>query len=133
MLPHPDGAGEVLQAQHHADEAIASSRIVRRAQLEHHLLLGAELQLLDVAAAAQIPDVQGVAVLASEQQLRIDAAAHHVRRPPLAGDHDVVAEMPPEIVGEILRAPVQLPAPARLEGLVVEDEDAAGAVAILSA
>src|SRR2546423_10803130 len=81
----------------------------------------------------QIPDVQGVAVLPSEQQLRIDAAAHHARRSPLAGDHDVVAEMPPEIVGEILRAPIQLPAPARLESLMVEDEDATGAVAILSA
>ena len=34
----------------------------------------------------------------------IDAVLHHVRRPPLARDHRVVAEVPPEVVGEVLRA-----------------------------
>jgi hypothetical protein len=40
----------VLEAEHHAHEIVAPSRIVCRPQLQHHLLLGAELQLLQVRA-----------------------------------------------------------------------------------
>src|SRR3989442_12568540 len=67
-------------------------------------------------------------VTALQQDVRVDAILDHLRRPPLAGDHRVVAEMPPEVVGEVLRAAVQLPAAADLEGVVVDDEDAARAV-----
>src|SRR5260370_11379208 len=41
----------------------------------------------------------------------------------------VVAEVPPEVVGEILRPAVELPAAADLEGVVVDDEDAARPIA----
>ena len=47
--------------------------------------------------------MQAVAVLAAEQQLGLDAVLDHVRRAPLAGDQRVVAEVPPEVVGEVLR------------------------------
>ena len=38
--------------------------------------------------------------------------------------------MPPEVVGELLRAAVYFPASQGLEGVVVHDEDATGAVAV---
>ena len=99
------------------------------AQLEDHLVLGAEVDRLLVAAAAQVPDVQVVAVLVGEQQLGLDAALDHVRRAPLAGEQRVVADVPPDVVGQVLRAAVDLPAPARAEVVVVEQEHAARAVA----
>ena len=38
--------------------------------------------------------------------------------------------MPPAVIGELLRAPVDLPAPERLEVLVIRNEDAAGCLAL---
>ncbi len=80
-------------------------------------------------ALVQIPDVHGMAVLAAQQQLRHQAALDHVGRAPFAGDHHVMAEMPPEIISQLLRSAVDLPAAQHLEGLVVHQEDAARPVA----
>ena len=74
--------------------------------------------------------MQRVAVLAGQEQLRIHAALHHVRRAPLAGDHRVVTEVPPEVVRQLLRSAILLPPPFDLECFGVEHEDAAGAVAV---
>ena len=68
-VPEPDRRGQVLDADHHADEPVLLGRVVRRAQLEHHLVLVAEVDALHVPAPAQVPEVQPVAVLAAEQQL----------------------------------------------------------------
>ena len=103
---------------------------MRRPQLEHHLLLRAQIQLLHVAPAAQIPDVQLVAVLAAQQQLRVDAVLHHVGRAPRAGDHGVESEVPPEVVRQLLRTAIQLPPAANVERLGIHQEDAARAVAV---
>ena len=87
-----------------------------------------------MSALAQVPDVERVAVLAAQQQLRVDAVLHHVRRAPLAGDHRVVAEVPPEVVGQLLLRPRSCShAAPHLERLVIEHEDAAGAVAVCGA
>src|SRR5262249_27565516 len=56
-----------------------------------------------------------------------------VGRAPFAGDHRVVAEMPPSIVAELLRPAVDLPASERLETLVIQHEDAARRLAVLGA
>src|SRR5437899_749024 len=101
---------------------------MRRPQLEYHLLLRAEIDHLAVATLGQVPDVQLMTVTALQQDVRVDAVLDHLRRAPLAGDHRVVAEVPPEVVGEILRAAVELPATPNLEGVVVDDEDATWAV-----
>src|SRR2546422_8330511 len=101
---------------------------MRRPQLEYHLLLRAEIDHLAVATLGQVPDVQLRTVTALQQDVRVDAVLDHLRRAPLAGDHRVVAEVPPEVVGEILRAAVELPATPNLEGVVVDDEDATWAV-----
>ncbi len=70
------------------------------------------------------------AVLARQQQLGVHPILDHVGRTPLAGDHGVVTQVPEEIVGQILRPAVLLPPALHLEGLMVEGEDAAGAVPI---
>src|SRR5258708_35836332 len=70
-----------------------------------------------------------MAVAAFQQNLGVDAVLDHLRRAPLARDHRVVAKVPPEVIREILRPAVELPAAADIEGVVVDDEDAARPVA----
>ena len=130
LVPGPDGGGEVLQADDAVDEAMGLGRVVRRPQLENELVVRAEVDLLQVLALGQVPEVQAAAVLGAEQDFRHQAVLHRVRRAPFAGHHGVVAEVPPAVVAERLRAAVHLPASERLEALVVHDEDAAGRVAL---
>src|SRR5215210_3738088 len=74
-----------------------------------------------------------MAVFARHESLGVEAAFDHIGRSPLAGDHGVVAEVPPEVVGQVLRSPVDLPGSQGVEALVVHDEDAPRAAAIGSA
>ncbi len=103
-IPHPDGGRKVFQGDDHADESEGLLGIVRGPKFEHHLLLRAQVNFLQMAALVQIPDVQFVAVLSGQQQLRVDTVLHHVRRAPFGGDHGVVPEVPPEVIGQTLRA-----------------------------
>jgi hypothetical protein len=89
-----------------------------------------QIELLRVLPGLHIPDVQRVAVLAGQQQLGIDAVLHHVGCAPLAGEHGIVAQVPEEIVGQVLWSAILLPASLWLKGLMVEHEDAARAVAV---
>ena len=98
-VPEPDRGGQVLDADHHADEAVLLGRVVRRAQLEHHLVLVAEVDGLQVPALAQVQEVQRVAVLAAEQQLADQPVLDHRGGAPLAGDQHVAGQVPPEVVG----------------------------------
>src|SRR5204863_4854251 len=52
---------------------------------------------------------------------------------PLRRDGDVVVEMPPHVVGEMLLAPVGLPCAGDLEGVMVDERHASGAVAAVGA
>ena len=70
--------------------------------------------------------MQRAPVLPAQQQFGHQPVFEHVRRAPLAGDHRVGAQVPPEIVGEVLRAAVQFPTAAHLERFRIHDEDAAG-------
>ena len=54
-IPQPDRRREVLERDDDADEAVGLRRIVRRPQLEHHLLLGAQVERLQVAALVAGP------------------------------------------------------------------------------
>ena len=71
--------------------------------------------------------MQPVAVLAAEQQFGDDAVLDHRRGAPLAGDQRVLGEVPPGVVGQVLRAAVGLPGPHHVERVVVEQRDAARA------
>ena len=132
-IPGPDRGREVLQADHAIDEAVGLGRVVRGAQLEHELVLLAEVDLLQVLALGQVPEMQLAAVFAAEQDFRDEAVLERVGRAPFAGDHGVVAEMPPGVIGELLRPAIDLPAAERLEALVVHHEDAARRLAVLVA
>ena len=66
-----------------------------------------------------------MAIFTIEQQLRDQPVLDHVRRAPLTGDHRVMAEVPPEIIGQILRSTIHLPLAKYIEGRVVQQEDAA--------
>src|SRR6266446_1841364 len=79
---------------------------------------------------AQVPDMNRVTVFVREQQLGDHAVFDHVRRSPFAGHRDVVAEMPPEIIRELLRPAIDFPSPEHLEALVIEQEYAARSVAL---
>ena len=106
---------------------------MRGAQLEDELVLLAQVQHLAVAAPAQVPDVQIVTIAAVEQDVGHKAVLERLRRAPLAGDQSIVAQMPPEVVGEVLRASVELPLTEHVEGFRVHAEDPAGPFALRGA
>src|SRR5215471_11712565 len=91
-------------------------------QFQRHLVFGAEIKRLKVAALAQIPNMEHMTVFAAEQQVRLHSMLNHVRRTPFAGDRDVVAEVPPEIVSEILRAAVHFPSAKHVKTFMIEQE-----------
>src|SRR5580765_2261780 len=80
----------------------------------------------------QIPDVQLVAVAASQQNLRIHSLAHHVGSSPFAGNESVESQVPPEIISQFLRATIQLPLPEDIEALVIHHENSARTVPVRS-
>ena len=82
---------------------------MRGTHLEDHLLLFAQIQRLDMAAAAQVPDVHLMAIFATEEKVRLKSALDHVRRTPFAGEQRVESQMPPEIILKKLGSPVHLP------------------------
>src|ERR1700691_2969651 len=81
-----------------------------------------------MAALAKIPEMQVMSVLASQQQLGIDTVLHHVRRAPFAGDGNVVAKVPSEIVAELLRTALDFPSTEWFEGVVIEGKYTSRAV-----
>src|SRR5271166_5971585 len=100
-------------------------RIMRGAELEHQLMLFAEVDLLQMPALCEIPKMQTPAIFAGEQHFGDETVLERVRRAPFAGDHGVVAEL--------LRSAVDLPPAERLEALLIHDKDSARRLAILVA
>src|SRR5436190_12987539 len=103
---------------------------MRRTHLENHLLLFAQIERLEMASSAQVPNVHLMAVFAAEKQLRLQSTFDHVRRAPLAAQQRVETQMPPEIVMKKLRSAVHFPLAQNLERFTIEHENAARAVAI---
>ena len=103
---------------------------MRGPQLEHQLVLVAEVDGLQVLAGVQVPEVQPAAVLGAEQNLGNEAVLEGIGRAPLARHHGVVPEMPPGVIGEVLRAAIHLPLAQHVEGLVVHQEHAARSLAL---
>jgi hypothetical protein len=101
---------------------------VGRADLEHQLVGVAQVHPLGEATLGHRPEVEVVAEPAAEQVFGVQAGLEHRGRAPLGGDHGVVVEVPPAVVGEVLLAPVQLPGADDLEAVVVEQGHPAGAV-----
>jgi hypothetical protein len=75
---------------------------VRRAHFENHLVLLAEVERLNVAPLAQIPNMHLMTVSALQEFLGNDAVLDLIRRAPFAGQQGVLSDMPPEIVAQVL-------------------------------
>src|ERR1700688_4382902 len=81
-------------------------------------------------AGMQVPEMNLVAVLPGEKNFRNEAVFDHVGRAPFARNEHVVTEMPPRIVGELLRPAIDLPLSANVEAFVVHEKDAARGFAL---
>jgi hypothetical protein len=57
-VPEPDGGGEISDAGHDADETPGLARVVRGAQLEHHLVLVAEIDTLEELPLREVPEIE---------------------------------------------------------------------------
>src|SRR5579871_2930424 len=69
--------------------------------------------------------MEPMAVLTLHQTLETEPVLEHVGRAPLRRHRDVITEMPPEVVTEILRSALNLPLAEHVETLMVEQEESA--------
>src|SRR5215468_8305245 len=77
-----------------------------------------------MTALVQVPDVNLVAVLAGQQQLRVYTVFYHVWRPPFGGDEGVVPQVPPEVIGQLLWATILFPRALQLKCVRIHQENA---------
>src|SRR5436853_6311842 len=97
-MPEPDRRGQILQRNHDTNKAVGLGWVMRGTHLEHHLLLFAQIERLDMASPAQVPYMHLMAVFAAQKKVRLQSAFNHVRRAPLAAQQRVETQMPPKIV-----------------------------------
>jgi hypothetical protein len=128
LAPQPHRPREILDADDDADKVPGLGRVVRRSDLEPHLVLVAQVDALGELALGHAPEVQVVAELAAQQVLGVQAVLNHGRRGPLRGDDRVMVEVPPAVVAEELVAAIQLPRADDVERVVVQQRHAARAV-----
>src|SRR5262245_44931594 len=83
-----------------------------------------------MAASPQIPDVKLMTILACKEQLRIGAVLEHLGCAPFAGDHGVETQMPPEVIGEVLRSSREFPLSPNFKCFGVHDENSARSIAV---
>ena len=76
-VPQPDRRREIFDAEHHPDEPPGLARIVRWPQLEHHLVLVAQVDPLDEPALRQAPEVEVMAEPPAQEILGIQAVLDH--------------------------------------------------------
>jgi hypothetical protein len=91
-------------------------------------MLVAQVDPLGQPPFGEAPEVEVVAEPPSEQILGVEPVLDHRRRRPLGRDGDVVVQVPPDVVAEVLVSAVRFPTTGDLEGFVVDQRDAAGAI-----
>src|SRR5262245_39339036 len=72
--------------------------------------------------------MQSAAVLGAEQNLRDQTVLKRIGRTPFTRHQRVVTQMPPSIIGQVLRTAIHLPLSAHLERLMVHEKNATGAL-----
>src|ERR1700733_1665784 len=107
--PSPNRAFQVRGVDYDTQKTVLAHRVMRRADFERHLVVGAEIDRLHIAPRTQIPEVEMVAVFVREQVLCDDPVLELWRQPPFARHHVVAWQVPPEIVMQLLRSAVDLP------------------------
>jgi hypothetical protein len=106
---------------------------MRRPQLEHHLMLVAQVDPLRQPSFGEAPEVEVVAKPLAEKVLRVEAVLDHRRRRPLRGDPNIGIEVPPDVIAEVLLAALFLPGADHFERVVVDQGDSARSVASVRA
>src|SRR3984893_1541167 len=122
--PGPDRAFEVRCVDYDAKKPVLANRIVRRAHLEGHLVVGAKIDRLDIAPGSKIPEMNSMTVLVREQIFRDDPVLELRRQRPFTCHHVVARQVPPEIIMQVLWSAIDLPAAEDIERLAVHDEHA---------
>src|SRR5262245_2836514 len=93
-------------------------------KLKYQLLLRPQIELLLMPSTAQVPDMNVAPILATEENLWFQPILKDVGSCPCAGDHRVVDEMTPEVIGQVLWSPVHFPLSKHIERFTIEQEDA---------
>jgi hypothetical protein len=96
-------------------------------------MLVPQVDSLEQLAFGEAPEVEVMAELPSKEVFGVEALLDHRWRRPLRRDGDVVVEVPPHVVGEVLLAPVGLPRAGDLEGVVIEKRNPSRAVGAVGA
>src|SRR6202041_1372079 len=98
--------------------------IMSGAYFQGHLMVGTEINRLNVTSGSQIPEMDPMAVFVREKILRHDPVLELRRQPPLARHHVVAWQIPPEVIVQVLGTTIDLPASENIECLTVHDEHA---------
>jgi hypothetical protein len=122
--PGPDRAFEICGVDHDAQKAVLANGIMRGTDFQRHLVVGAEIDRLDIAAIPQVPEMDPVAVFVREEIRRHDPVLELRRQSPLARHHIVARQVPPEIIVQFLRTAIDFPSSEDIERLAIHDEDA---------
>jgi hypothetical protein len=85
----------------------------------------AQVDPLHESTLGQTPEVQVVPKPPTQQIFGVQPVLEHRRRRPLRRHSGVLPQVPPDVVGEVLLAAVQLERAGDVEGLVVEQRDPA--------
>src|SRR6185437_11642730 len=105
-------------------EAVLANGIVSRAHFQRHLMIGAEIDRLNIPSSTEIPEVDAMTILVREKVLRHDPILELRRQRPLARHHVIAWQIPPEVIVQFLETTIDLPASEDIECLAVHDEDA---------
>ena len=113
---------------HRPGESVGLPRIVRRPELQEHLVLGSDVDRRVEPALSEVPEMKPVAVFVREQVLGHDPVLELLRRAPFAAHQHVLSQVPPEVIGEFLRSTMDFPGTDHVETEVVQQEDASRTV-----
>jgi hypothetical protein len=132
--PGKDRTFQIGRVDDDAHKTILFDWIMGRADFQRHLMVFAQINRLNVFAAAQIPEVDLVAIFVAEQVFCNDPVLELRRQPPFGGNHIVSRQVPPEIIVLVLDTALDFVPSDNIESLAVHDENTRGAVrAILAA
>src|SRR2546426_4703495 len=96
-------------------------------------MLVAQVDPLHQLALGKAPEIEVVTEPSSQKVVGIQPVLDHRRSPPLRRDRDVVVQMPPYVVPEVLLAAIRLPRAGHLEGVVVDERNPSRAVRAVGA
>ena len=96
-------------------------------------MIGAKVDGLDIAPGTQVPEVNVMAILVCQEVFGDDAVFKLRWQSPFAAHHVVSWQIPPEIVVQQLRTPIDFPSAENVECFAIHDEDAGRSVGAINA